>query len=419
MVGHFQRGGARVIAAVLVVVLVVIVGLWFSRPAAVTKAPQERTWHVNGVKVNVETQSPAVFLLGKVESAAIATLTSAMEADVLSLHVNDGSTVEAGTPLLELDDREAQERLRQREAELQDVNAQLTTETARYKNDLAALEQEQTLLKLTAASAERLRKLETRELTSRNQLDEALQSNARQELSLLARKLSIDDHPSRLKQLQARQAQAQSKLNLAQIELGRTKLVAPYAAAVVEVNVAAAQRVRVGDKLLTIYPLDGLEVRAQVPARHIAQIREALSADIEVAGFARIDGSDVPVVLDRLAAQVVAGSAGVDAYFTLPKTTLPIPLNRVVELMVSLAPVNDVFAVPREALYGTDQIFKIVSDRLVTTKARVVGATGGWGDGGMLLIDREGFSDGETVLATKFANAMEGISVAVNGATDR
>ncbi len=409
-----SRGGARVIVLIIVVAVLVIAGLIVSRPAAVTKPAEERVWHVRAATVAIGSQRPTVFLLGKVESPDNAQLSSAIEADVLAVNVKAGQAVEVGAELIRLDDREARERLRQREAELNEVDAQIKSENARHESDLAALDQEETLAKLSNDAVERIKTLETRELSSRNQLDEALQAKARQNLSLLARQLSIAEHPARLSQLQARRAQALARLNLARIEMDRTVVIAPQAVVVAGVDVAPGQRVRVGDKLLSVFPRAGIEVRGQIPARHLAPVREALRRGQEITGRARLDGEILPVKLARLAAQVESGSAGVDAFLRVDADTASLQLGRIVEVLIELPAVDGVFGAPRESLYGMERVYKIIDGRLVAADVDVVGDQAAWDEAGGLLLRGEGFVDGDLLLATKFANAMEGLAVVVD-----
>lgn len=409
-----QQGGVRAILVLVGVTALVVTGLIATRPSAVSKSVEEPVWHVKGAKVTIGPQRPTLFLLGKVESPHAAQLSSAIEADVLAVGVKAGQVVEAGFELVRLDDREARERLRQREAELSEVDAQIRSEKSRHQNDVASLDQDKILSKLAADAVERVRKLETRELSSRNQLDEALQVKARQELSLLARQLAIDEHPARLSQLESRRGQALARLNLARIEMERTVLTVPYPAVVSSVNVAAGQRVRVGDKMLSLFPREGLELRAQVPNRYLAQLQRALNERLEVSGQIRLDGAIFPVRLERLAAQVDAGSAGVDAFLGIQTATALLQLGRIVEVLLSLPPVDDVFGAPRESLYGMERVYKIVEGRLVSAAVEVAGDLSAWDESGGLLLRGEGVVDGDVILATKFANAMDGLSVIVD-----
>jgi hypothetical protein len=70
--------------------------------------------------------------------------------------------------------------------------------------------------------------------------------------------------------------------------------------------------------------------------------------------------------------------------------------------------------VPRESLYGMQRVYKIVDGRLVSVDVEVVGDQSAWDEAGGLLLRGDGFVDGDVVLATKFANAMEGLSVVVD-----
>jgi multidrug efflux pump subunit AcrA (membrane-fusion protein) len=395
----------------MVVTVLAVAGLALTRPKTATQQPQERTWQVNTIQADVADHRPTLVLYGKVESPSYAQLTAAIEADVKAVPVREASVFAAAALLVELDDREAQQRVAQRRAELAEVDAQIASENERHSNDVAALPHEQQLLALADKSVERIRKLEVKELSSRNQLDEALQVKARQELSLLTRKAAIADHPMRLAQLEARRVQAQTRLELAELDLKRTRIVAPFAGRVARLSVAPGKRVRVGDGLLEIYDPGALDLRAQVPMAVTATLRAALTAGSEVPARAAVDGSTISSQLVRLGTRVDAGSGGLDGFFRVDGGGSALQVGRVVELLVDMPPAAATFTVPHEALYGSDRIYTIVDGRLQPVAVEVVGETRDLGDSAKLLLRSPEIRSGDPIVTTKFANAIAGLRV--------
>ena len=117
--------------------------------------------------------------------------------------MEEGQWVEPGQLLVQLDDSEVRLSYEQRQAELEDLEAQVASEQARFKNDRQALQVEQELVELSEKSLQRYEQLVERNVGSDLSRDEARQQARAQALSLLNRKLAVSDHPNRLQRLQA------------------------------------------------------------------------------------------------------------------------------------------------------------------------------------------------------------------------
>ena len=78
-----------------------------SRPAEVQSEPPERAWVVETAVINNSAHQPNVELFGKIQSPEDTQLRSGVEAEVLSLLVNEGDTVTKGQLLILLDNRDS------------------------------------------------------------------------------------------------------------------------------------------------------------------------------------------------------------------------------------------------------------------------------------------------------------------------
>ncbi len=405
--------GIAIPVVILLVGIGIFAGLMGTKPKLEKQVVEERAWLVRSEVVDFGAHVPVLSLYGRIESPSQVTLTAAIDADVVTVDVKAGDTVEAGQLLVELDAREAQQRLRQREAELAEMKALIDAEKARFSNDKITLEFEKEILKLTDNALDRTRSLEQRKLASKTQTDEARQTKVRQELALANRRYTIKEHPARLAQLKARFERVAAQVELARLDLERTRIIAPYTAQIIVTHVAAGQRLRVGDGLLDLYDAAALEVRAQIPSQYMAMVRSALVADDALVASGNVDGVKVHLSLDRLASQVEQGRGGVDAFFRVEQGASVLQVGRVLDLYLNLPPESPTITVPREALYGTDRIYKIIDDRLDVVVVTVVGEQRNEDESSRLILRSDALNEGDKVLVTKFANAMEGLRVTV------
>ena len=89
--------------------------------------------------------------------------------------IQEGHWVRTGDIIVELEDSDVRLIYEQRQAELEDLEAQLASEQARYETDVKALQVERQLVALTQKSAQRYEKLVERNVGSDLSRDEALQ----------------------------------------------------------------------------------------------------------------------------------------------------------------------------------------------------------------------------------------------------
>ena len=141
----------KTVLRILLPVIVVAVGvagfalLKSSAPVDHPLEPSARVWSVAGVAVEYKHLSPTLRLYGRVESPRETRLRSAVPADVKELTALSGSVVTKGELLLRLDDHDLKLMLRQRNAEVADIKAQIESEKKRHGSDITALKHERAL----------------------------------------------------------------------------------------------------------------------------------------------------------------------------------------------------------------------------------------------------------------------------------
>ena len=376
----------------------------------------EQEWVVTTQTISRATQQPVLNLYGRIESPREVRLSAALSADVISVNVLEGQTVAAGDLLVQLDDSDAKLSIAQRQADVTEALSQIESENRRYQSDQESLKHEQALLNLANREVERAQRLAKTKVGSEAGVDTALKQLRQQSLAVTTRKLAINDHGARLAQYEAKVARAQSALDMAARDLERTAFTAPFAARIAAVNVSPGDRVRSGDVLIELFDREQVEVRTQLPNRYLPTLRKALSNQGVVAGNITLDGETVPVSLDRLASRIDQGRGGVDAFFRIENSAVDAELGRTVSARVTLPPVDNVVALPFEAMYGNDRVYKVSEERLRGVTVKRVGESTNLDGTPVVLVQSDSLQDGDEVITSQLPNAVEGLRVRTGGA---
>ena len=385
-----------------------------SKPEREPLGAEEPSWPVAIAAIEPGTVTPQLVLFALVDSPRVTHLSSAVTADVVEVDVLEGEEVLLDDRLVALDDREI--RLAQRDAEMAGFEADLEHETLRHRNNLAALKHEEALLELTRREVARARDLAERKVGSQASLDKVRRDEERQMLAVEQRRLAIREHDSRRKQIEAKLARTTAQQSQAMLDLERTRVYPPFAGRITEVFVSPGDRVRPGDRLVTMFDSDMLELRAQIPLRYLPVVRAALDRGESLAARARVDGQEVHAGLHRLTARVDRGSGGADGLFRVTQGGAWLQLGRTVEIVLGLPAVEDAVAVPREALYGTDRVFVLDGERMRSVKVERLGETHPDDGDSRVILRSPGLKLSDRLIVTHLPNAIDGLKVRVAAA---
>jgi RND family efflux transporter MFP subunit len=395
----------------------VAAGLIATRPEPAPVQVAERAWPVSVEPVQAGRYSPTLVLYGRIESRWSTRLTAGIDADVVEVAVVEGESVVQGQLLVRLDDRDARLQLAQRDAELVQAEARVRSEITRHQANLESLPREQSLLALARTEVSRLQDLVASRAGAQSQLDTARQAAERQAIALAARRQLVDEHESRLAEVEAARARAEALRDQARLEVERSLVLAPFDGRISAVEVAPGRRVRPGDPLLRLFATEALLVRAQVPSRHLATVRAALDAGVELVARGEIDGRPVQARLRGLAGEAAAATGGVDALFDVIGGDVQLSEGRFVALRLALPARDGVVSLPHEAVYGTDRIY-VVDDagRMRSRSVRRVGEWFGPDGESRVLVEAPSLAIGERVVTTQLPNAIDGLLVQVSEA---
>lgn len=410
------RALRRAIAPLLILILA---GAGFmilraTGPEAPPPETSERIWPVQGLRAEPGPHRPSALLTGRIRSAQTAQLRAAVEGEIESVSARAGQLVSDGATLLQIDPRETRLLLDQREAERRELEGALESERLRARFDREALERERELLEIAQRGLNRARNLQDRDLGSESDVDAARERLQQAHLSVDSREETVAEAPTRIAQAEARLARARAAEEQARIDLENTRIQAPFDARIVELDVATGERVRSGDPLLRLFAVDDLEVRATIPEQLAGRVERLLREDRALAAHAAVGAHRVETQLVRLEGETRTGEAGVRGVFEVRSGGEALELNRFAQLRLQLPEEPDSLAVPFEALFGRDQVFRVVDGRLESLQVERLGEVIDENGQTQALVRSEEITAGDTLLATRLPNAVDGLRVEVD-----
>ena len=386
--------------------------LKLSRPEPETVRAQERSWLVDVAEVAPGEHTPVLSLYGEVVAPDQQRITAPVAGRIGARPVREGQRVQQGDLLVALDEADIQPLVQQAEADVSDLQAQIASEKVRHSNDKTALEGEKAILDNARRQFERTQSLVSRKLASQEALDAAADALARARLTVTARQRSIAEHPSRLNSLHARLDRAEAALSSIRLDAQRARVTAPFDGIVTGVQVATGDRVNKHAALLSVYPDQGLELRATVPDRYRAELLKAL--DERNTLTAESSDGRYRFTLDRFAG--TSSPSGTEAILLLngkddglrPGGLLPVTLQR--------PSISDSVAIPYSALYGSDSVYRMTSEgRMQRIHVERLGEVAVEDGGRHVLVASPDLASGQSLIVTHLPNAMSGLKVQTSG----
>lgn len=361
-------------------------------PSVATVGPDAGRW------------SPQLVLYPRYQSRQSVVLTSPVAADVESVEVAVGQSVEAGEVLLQLDDQALQRQVTQLEARRSELASRAALEQSQYQSDQAALSIEQNLVAIARRSVERLQDLARQNLSSATDLEAAERTLQNQRLALQQRELALTRYDDVEQQLAAQRAELDSQLEQARSNLAEATLTAPFAGRIASLDVRPGTEAGAGSALLTLVNDRDTEWVAWVSASALpgGDALSSLTAVVET------DAGDTPVELRQR--DPVADRGSVRLYFQAENERPEATLNRTYPLRLGL-PEIQAYRVPDASVYANESVYRVVDDRLERVSVRVVGEQFEQ-DRVWRLIEAD-LNPGDRLLATRLQQAADGLAVRV------
>ena len=372
----------------------------------------EKVWQIETIEAQRESLAPGVTLYGRIESPELLRAAAPGGGVVEKVFVRVGARVARGAALLDMDRRDFQASLLQAQADLRDVENQIAELKIRHQSNQAALATERILLDLAAAEVERLAKLQQQNLSTDTALNGARSELGRQQLAVTSRELEVDSFPAKLQILRARADRARARMDESQLAMSRSSIKAPFDAIVSRVEVSSGDRVSLGQILITLFPIDSLEIRAHLPVNYIDSVQRAIATGQTLS--ARIVRRDDlgEFELMRLAGE--AEATGIDVYFAVPDIDEQMRPGELLPLELELPEQADVIAIPYQAIYGNSRIYQVADERLRAIDVTTVGQMRDRDGNTRVLVRSEEIASGDLIATTHLPNAVAGLKVSIH-----
>ena len=352
--------------------------------------------------------TPVLPLYGEVVAPDLQTITATLAGRIDRLPVREGQQVSEGDLLVALDAADIEPVLAQARAQVADLEAQVRSEQVRYRNDQQSLESEKAILDNARRQFERIQSLVERNLASRENLEAATDALARAELTVRTRERAIAEHPARLQSLEARLSQARASLSTAELDGERAVSTAPFDGMVTNLQVAAGDQVSRNQALLSIYPIQGLEVRARVPQMYLGELVDALAGGATLTATAEDSGLRFELV--RFAG--LSDPAGTEAVLELNGESGALRPGALQPLLLQRPARDNLITIPFSALYGADSVYIMTDDnRMQRVTVQRVGEALSENGERRLLIASEHLKPGMHLITTHLPNAITGLKV--------
>jgi len=409
---------ARASAKILLPFLVLLIAgvLYFSLVSSRTErerpALTEKVWQIDVIEARQQTLSPSVTLYGRIESPEQLKAAAPGGGIIEKVFVRNGARVEQGQPLVTMDRRDFAASLLQAEADLRDFDNQIAELKIRYQSNQASLETERDLLALANDEVQRLVELKKQNLAADTALNSARSELGRRRLEVTARELEVESYPAKLQILMARHDRGKAELDQARLAMDRSELKAPFDAIISEVEVAAGDRVLLGQMLISLFPVNNLEIRAHLPINYVKSVQLALAEGqkLDASVSNRRYLGRFPLI--RLAGE--AEATGIDVYFAIDASAEQLRPGELLPLSLMLPAESGVFAVPYQAVYGNSRVYRVVENRLQALDVASIGQSSVEDGRALVLIRSSDIEPGDQIAITHLPNAVSGLKVQIN-----
>ncbi len=350
---RFTAGTGFILAALLA-----SLSLFATGPNPEPDVRTEKAWPVSVVRVTPRPMRPTFTAYGRVESRSITHLKTDLNARVTDVHVREGDWVEAGDVLLTLDDAELRLILAERRAEVRQLEARLASIRLEQGMLEEATGHYRSMQEVAEKKYRRHQDLMAKRMISQALLDEVTAQASQASIAFQSHMRALADFPNRLAAARAVLAQAQAQLRRTELNMGKTRVAAPFRGPILGVFVAPGDRSMIGATLVDIASADAFEVRVQIPRRYSASL---LANQPPGGAVTASTDSGLVLRLSRVSGRIRPGQSGLDAFFefSTEQGGTHAALGRLLELSVSLPEEPAVVALPVQSLYQNDRIYTL------------------------------------------------------------
>lgn len=373
--------------------------------------PREKVWQVDVISAIAKNLAPELVLYGEVQSSMLQKSGAPAAGIVARVLVQDGEQVFKGQSLVLLEQQDFTSAVDQVQADVDEMQAQINELDLKHQANLKSLKEQKKLIQLETNEVSRIKRLQQKGLGSDSLLAEAKSTLGKQQLLLIDRQAEVDRYNVMQQQLQASLLREKSRLRQSRLALKRSHVIAAFDAVVVDVPVAAGDRVRIADELVTIYPLKSLEIRARLPASYQAEIQQVLNNQQRLQAVAYRSDQEIRLELNRIAGQ--ASLSGVDVFFKVISGEQWLRLGNLLKIQLSRAEIENVYALPTQAIYGNSRLYIKQEQRMVGIDIQMLGRYRDPAGQTLVLVKSPELQNDDQIITTHLPNAVTGLKVRV------
>jgi HlyD family secretion protein len=380
-----------------------------SKPDRGKPEVKEKVWQVDVMLADKQNISPELTLYGRVESPELLNAAAPGSGVISQVLVQDGTQVKQGDILVGMDQRDFTSVMVQAQSGLTSIRNQIVELKIQYHSNQAALKTERELLSLANANVQRMLKLKQQNLGTDSAVNDARSALGRQQLSVISRELEVKSFNIKKSNLETERVRQVARLNDAKLMIERSEVIAPFNAIISSTPVSIGDRVSTGQTLVSLYPVDGLEIRAHVPARYVNSIQQAITEGEQHYAQVSTASGILQLPLTRLAGE--AQPSGIDVYFRSGDASHDFRPGSLLSLNFGLPEQSELIAVPYQAIYGNSRVYLLKQNRLVAVNVESVGQYLKPDGSAALLIRSAKISENDQIVITHLPNAVDGLKV--------
>ncbi|MDP6343182.1 MAG: efflux RND transporter periplasmic adaptor subunit [Alphaproteobacteria bacterium] len=403
---------ARKAVVPILVVLAAIAGAVYlvrSKPGVEKTDSGEQPWIVSAREVVLADIRPKLNLFGEIVAGREVELRALVSGEVRSVGDGflEGGSIAMGDLIVAIDAFDYRANLDELSAQSREARARLDEIAARRRAYAAALKRDEELIALRRRDLKRMQELSRRGAVSEQRLDSARLELTQQEKTTEIRRNDLAAEAARIKQQQAVIARLGVGLRRAKRDLQRTRLTAPFAGYLVDVQAQIGKRLNVNDRVARLIDAGRLEAKVTLSDGQYGR----LVTDGRIHGRPatvtwQVGGQSFlfPGNLDRVGARIDSASGGVDVFIRLNGAGLAKPLRPGAFVAVSTDDRNyrGVARLPESALYDGNAVYLIQDSRLQRRQVELVARVGND------VLVRGEIKGGDMALITRFAEAGPG-----------
>ena len=271
-----------------VLLIILGIGILIAVTLVKTRAPLK---HAGGEmpskSVNVLTVkhipfNATVTAYGNVEPIVTLKTLSEVSGKITFLHpdLKQGNSIEAGTIVAKIAPEDYQVSLKQTQADLAANRSSLKQLEEEEKTTKRSLKLAKKNLSVGEKELERIRSVWERKLIARSQLDTEEQKVIQLRQSVSELQGQINTYASRKASVQSQITRSEEQVKGQQTTLGRTEITLPFSARIGAVEIEKGQFVNVGTTLFEALDLNGIEINAQLPIKHMRSLVSHLKGKV-------------------------------------------------------------------------------------------------------------------------------------------